>query len=109
MKRVALQVTRPGIAGLFFVLVAALALQPAALGQGGDKAARIDEYMKRASQYKQFNGAVLVAENGKVIYKQGLGLANMEWNVPNEVDTKFRLASITKQFTAMAVLQLVEQ
>jgi CubicO group peptidase (beta-lactamase class C family) len=44
-----------------------------------------------------------------VIYKKGFGLADMEWNIPNQVDTKHRLGSITKQFTAMAVMQLVEQ
>jgi CubicO group peptidase (beta-lactamase class C family) len=90
-------------------MLVALALSPAALAQGGDKAARIDEYLTRANKTGQFNGAALVAENGRVIYKKGLGLANMEWNVPNEVDTKFRLASITKQFTAALILQLVDQ
>ena len=56
-----------------------------------DKAAKIDELMKLYHKYEQFNGAVLVAENGKIIYKSGIGLANMEWNIPNEPDTKFRL------------------
>ena len=106
MKRVT-RVARPKVAWLFVVLVA-LASQTGALAQG-DKAARIDEYMTRANKLRQFNGAVLVAENGKVIYKKGLGLANMEWNVPNETDTKFRLGSITKQFTATLIMQLVEQ
>jgi CubicO group peptidase (beta-lactamase class C family) len=44
-----------------------------------------------------------------VIYKKGFGYANMEWKIPNDVDTKFRLGSITKQFTATVTLQLVEQ
>lgn len=105
MKRV-IRAARPKAVWLF-VAVVALAAQTSALAQ--DKAARIDEYMTRASKIKQFNGAVLVAENGKVIYKKGLGLANMEWNVPNEADTKFRLGSITKQFTATLIMQLVEQ
>ncbi|HYJ85921.1 MAG TPA: serine hydrolase [Pyrinomonadaceae bacterium] len=73
------------------------------------KAAKIDEVMTTANKYRLFNGSVLVAENGKVIYKKGLGLANMEWNIPNTPDTKFRLGSITKQFTAALILQLVEQ
>ncbi|HEV2801863.1 MAG TPA: serine hydrolase [Pyrinomonadaceae bacterium] len=108
MKRVG-RAARPRIMWLFVVL-AALALQPAAFAQGGaDKAARIDEYLTRAHKNGQFNGAALVAENGKVIYKKGLGWANMEWNIPNETDTKFRLGSITKQFTAALMLQLVEQ
>ncbi|HEX9919655.1 MAG TPA: serine hydrolase domain-containing protein, partial [Pyrinomonadaceae bacterium] len=108
MKRVG-EIARPGVAWLFVVLMA-LAWQPAGLAQeGGDKAARIDAYLARAHKIGQFNGSALVAENGRVIYKKGLGLANMEWNVPNEVDTKFRLASITKQFTAALILQLVDQ
>jgi len=105
MKRVT-QIARLKVVPLFVVFVA-LALQPAVLAQA-DKAARVDEYMTRANGFKQFNGAALVAENGKVIYKKGLGLANMEWNAPNETDTKFRIGSITKQFTAMLILQLVE-
>jgi len=104
MKR-ATQIARLKIVPLFVVLVV-LALQPAVLGQ--DKAVRIEEYMKRANGLKQFNGAVLVAENGKIVYKKGLGLANMEWNVANEADTKFRIGSVTKQFTSMLILQLVE-
>jgi hypothetical protein len=74
-----------------------------------DKAAKIDEVMTAANKYRLFNGSVLVAENGKVIYKKGFGLANMEWNIPNTLDTRFRLGSITKQFTAALILQLVEQ
>ena len=74
-----------------------------------DKAAAIDEMMKLHNQYGHFNGSVLVAEKGRVIYKKGFGMANMEWNIPNDPDTKFRLASITKQFTAALILQLAEQ
>ena len=74
-----------------------------------DKAHKIGELLSLCHKYEQFNGAALVADNGKVIYKKGVGLANMEWNIPNEPDTKFRLGSITKQFTATLILQLVEQ
>ncbi len=65
--------------------------------------------MRLSHSYGQFNGAVLVSEGGRVVYRKGFGLANMEWNIPNEADTKFRLGSITKQFTAMLILQLAEQ
>jgi len=84
-----------------------LAVQTSVLAQ--DKAAKIDEVMTAANKYRLFNGSVLVAENGKVIYKKGLGLAQMEWNIPNTTDTKFRLGSITKQFTSALILQLVDQ
>lgn len=90
-----------------FALLAILALQTSAFAQ--DKGAKIDEMLSLYQKYGQFNGSALVADNGKVIYKKGLGLANMEWNIPNAPDTKFRLGSITKQFTATLILQLVEQ
>lgn len=74
-----------------------------------EKSRKIEELLALCHQHGQFNGAALVAENGKVIYKKGFGLASMEWNIPNQPDTKFRLGSITKQFTATLILQLVEQ
>ena len=86
-------------------------LQSGALGQqtAKTKAAQINEVMTLANKYRLFNGSVLVVDHGKVIYKKGLGLANMEWEIPNTPETRFRLGSITKQFTATAILQLVEQ
>src|SRR5262249_34789858 len=48
-----------------------------------------------------------VCDHDRVILKKGYGLANREWNVPNAPDVKFRLGSLTKQFTATLVLQLV--
>jgi len=72
-----------------FALLAILAFQTAALAQ--NKAAKIDEVLSLYQKYGQFNGSALVADNGKVIYKKGFGLANMEWDIPNAPDTKFRL------------------
>ena len=73
------------------------------------KIEKIDKLLNACAEYRQFNGSVLIAQNGKVIYKNGLGMANMEWNIPNEVDTKHRLASISKQFTSMLILQLAAE
>src|SRR5687768_8844633 len=53
--------------------------------------------------------AVLVARKGEIIYKKGFGLANLELSVPMQADHIFRIGSITKQFTAVAILQLMEQ
>lgn len=73
-----------------------------------DKASRIDELMQLYHELGQFNGTVLVAEKGEVILSKGYGFANMEWDIPNEPDTKMRLGSITKQFTSMLIMQQVE-
>lgn len=74
-----------------------------------DKAKQIDELLSKYNEYGQFNGSALVAENGKVIFKKGYGSANMEWNIPNQPDTKFRLGSVTKQFTAFLIVKLAEE
>ena len=99
--------TRNSMKSLVLGMLIVLAFQASAFAQG--KVNKIDEVVSQYYKYGQFNGAVLVAENGKVVYKKGFGMANMEWNIPNEPDTKFRLGSITKQFTATLILQLVEQ
>ncbi|WOD43186.1 serine hydrolase [Hwangdonia lutea] len=71
-----------------------------------NKVEQIDKLISVYAEYGKFNGSVLVADNGKVIYKKGFGMANMEWDIPNQPNTKHRLGSITKQFTAMLILQL---
>lgn len=70
-----------------------------------DLAAKADAYIKAAG----IQGAVLLAKNGKLILTKGYGQANIELGVPNKPETKFRLGSITKQFTAAAILQLQEK
>ncbi|MCH8035314.1 MAG: serine hydrolase [Bacteroidetes bacterium] len=74
-----------------------------------DKATEIDKMMQLYHDYGQLNGTVLVADGGEVIFKKGYGLANMEWDIANEPNTKFRLGSITKQFTSMLIMQLVAE
>jgi len=73
------------------------------------KKERLHEMMKTFHKYNMFDGAVLVAENGKVIYKEGFGLANREWNIPNSTDTKFMIGSISKPLTATLILILVQK
>ncbi|MDR5591201.1 serine hydrolase [Christiangramia sp. SM2212] len=80
-----------------------------AFAQTSSKAEKIDELMNKYTDYLQFNGSVLVAEDGEVILKKGYGMANMEWNIPNSPETKHRLGSITKQFTSMLIMQLVDE
>ncbi len=56
-----------------------------------------------------FNGSVLVAQKGIEIYKKSFGLADFENNIANTPQTHFQLASLSKTFTAVAVMQLVER
>jgi CubicO group peptidase (beta-lactamase class C family) len=93
---------------LFLILFASL-LCISKITFSQDKAEKIDDLLKRYSEYGLFNGSALVAEDGKVIFKNGYGYANMEWKVPNTSDTKFRIGSISKQFTATIIMQLVQE
>jgi CubicO group peptidase (beta-lactamase class C family) len=71
--------------------------------------ARVDEYLNALVKQDRFSGAVLLARDGKVLLSKGYGMANLEDETPNTPQTKFRLGSITKQFTALATLILQER
>lgn len=71
--------------------------------------ARVDEYVNGLVQQTRFSGAVLLARDGKVLLSKGYGMANLEDETPNTPQTKFRLGSLTKQFTAAAILLLQEK
>lgn len=78
-------------------------------GVGPDKVAAVRKLCRATADTGLFSGAVLVADEGKVIYKEAFGMANREWNITNTTDTKFRLASVSKQFCTMVVMQLVQE
>lgn len=80
-----------------------------ACSYGQSKTEQISKLVSTYSEYGRFQGAVLVADDSGILYKEGFGWANVEWEVPNTSDTKFRLASITKQFTALLIVQLVAE
>lgn len=72
-------------------------------------AARMEALLQARVADNSFMGAVLVARGDAVILSKGYGFANLEWQIPNTPATKFRLGSLTKQFTAAAILLLAEQ
>jgi CubicO group peptidase (beta-lactamase class C family) len=78
-------------------------------GTAQSKKDKLDEIMKTYHSYNMFDGAVLVAENGKEIYKGAFGMANHEWNIPNATDTKFMIGSVSKPVTAMLMLIQVQK
>lgn len=73
-----------------------------------DLTGKFDEYMNAAVQ-TSFTGTVLVSRDGTVLFAKGYGQANEEFAIPNARDTKFRLGSLTKQFTAASILLLQER
>ena len=71
--------------------------------------ARMDEVVRSYADEGRFAGSVLVARGSGVLMNKGYGLANVEWNIPSSPAARFKVASITKQFTAAAILLLEER
>jgi CubicO group peptidase (beta-lactamase class C family) len=71
--------------------------------------ANFDKMLSEQFKTNETGATALVARKGQVIYKKAFGMANLEYNIPMQVDHVFRIGSITKQFTAVAILQLMEQ
>lgn len=69
----------------------------------------IDAYMQKLHSRSGFNGNVLVAKKGKIIYQNSFGWADYLYKDSLQIDSKFELASVSKPLTALAVMQLVEQ
>ncbi len=72
-----------------------------------DPATRLDSLMTLFHNHNNFNGAVLIAREGEVLFAEGYGYANMEHGIPNGPGMKYRIASNAKQFTSMMVMQKV--
>jgi len=87
---------------------AALLFLLAACGFAQDPA-RLEQIVQSYVAGNHFMGTVLVAKGDQVILSKGYGSANLEWNIPDTPSTKFRLGSITKQFTAARILLLEER
>jgi len=93
----------------FIALLLLPKLCPAEQKPMKETAAKIDQIMQDRSASGDFTGTALVAREGHIIYQQAFGYANLEWSVPNDLQTKFEIGSITKQFTALLILQFVNE
>lgn len=100
--------------GVRYGVLAALLGLSAGMVCVGDRSApevagRIDKLVSRYAEYGYLNGTVLIGKNNQVIYAKGVGEANFQTHTPNTAKTKFGIASLTKQFTAVLVLQQVAE
>lgn len=74
-----------------------------------EKTERLDSLYTEHYKKGEFNGNVLVAENGDIIFQKSFGLANEETKEKLNIETAFELASVSKQFTAMGIVQLQKE
>ena len=91
---------------MLFRIVPALLLLTSASAQD---AARLDKIVEPYVTDHKFMGSILVARGDQILLSKGYGSANLEWDVPNTPSTRFRLGSVTKQFTAASILLLAER
>ena len=73
------------------------------------KAEKINNLISGLAKTGHFSGTVTVSHNGKIIYEKAFGLANADFKIPNTVNTRIGIASITKPMTAVVLLRLVEE
>jgi CubicO group peptidase (beta-lactamase class C family) len=98
------------VAICLFTFQSATAQNPSATPQSTQQIVeKIDEYMNASARVNNFSGSILIARNGQPIISKGYGMANYELGVPNAPQTVFRLGSITKSFTAIAIMMLQER
>ncbi len=84
-------------------------LPPAAKLTGAEMIKELRSFMQRLVDADAFSGSVLLAKDGRILFKGAYGLASKRFNVPNRVDTKFNLGSMNKMFTGAAIAQLVQR
>src|SRR5215204_3616467 len=73
------------------------------------KAQKIDDFLSSFVKNKQFSGVVVASENGKIIYEKAFGMANADFNIPNQPNTRIGIASITKLMTVVILNCLIEE
>ncbi|CAO4178005.1 serine hydrolase [Methylorubrum aminovorans] len=98
-----------------FCLAVWLAALLAVLTHGALAPVRAEDFAERAHAFVTpyieaglFSGVILVAKDGQPVFRRAYGLADREWEIPNTPQTHFRIGSLTKAFTATAVLKLAE-
>jgi CubicO group peptidase (beta-lactamase class C family) len=97
------------LAALLLSTFCCSSIAPTSRAQEKDNTARMEEIIHSYVSDKQFMGTVLVARDQTVILDKAYGYANLEWNIQNTPTTKFRLGSITKQFTSACIFLLQER
>ena len=88
------------------LLLAACTRQPGSFGLDPDRVAQLDGILSRMAAAETFSGSVLIAQDGEVLLSRGYGSADREQGISNTPQTRFLIGSVTKQFTAMAILIL---
>ena len=99
---------------LIFILLVHISLNYAQAENGeivssNDTCINIDLYLSKLAAEKNFSGGLLIVKDGRKIFSKGYGWANKEMKIPFSSNTLASMGSITKAFTASAIMKLVEE
>lgn len=93
----------------FTLLISGIIICTKTLAQSNDLQSRLTDYITPYVETKNFNGTVLIAQNGHILYEKSFGFSNEDYGVANESSTVYHIASVSKPFTATAILLLEQQ
>jgi CubicO group peptidase (beta-lactamase class C family) len=108
LKRISTRLSAVLLA-LSLLLLPACTRQPESFDFDPDRVAQLENILSRMAMDETFSGSILIAQDGEVLLSRGYGSADRELGISNTPQTRFRIGSVTKQFTAMAILILQSQ
>src|SRR5437762_2481284 len=94
---------------LLSLVITAAAITDEPIAVDASLAAKVDAYVKPYVESNNFSGSLLIAKAGRIVLSRGYGMADYELSVPNSSRTRFHIASLSKTFTAVAILMLEER
>jgi CubicO group peptidase (beta-lactamase class C family) len=94
---------------LFDLLVGAVPASPTSSAASGNLETKIDRYLQPYVRLHAFSGVVFLARGDEPVFAKPYGMANYEFAVPNRLDTRFAIASITKRFTSVIIARLAQE
>ncbi len=92
-----------------FAQISAFILMLLCVGNAQQSRTKFDDHIQAYVRNGDFSGSILIARSGHPVFQKSYGMANHEWNIPNSEKTKFHIASVTKTFTAAAIVLLEQQ
>jgi CubicO group peptidase (beta-lactamase class C family) len=94
---------------LLYLLLFTLVFQTSVFCQTGTLTAKFEKYIRPYVETDNFSGRILVSKKGEILFNKAYGSANLEFDVPNDLNTVFHIASLSKPFTAAAILILEQK
>ena len=95
---------------LMFILLILMSCNPEIKHNNIEKGVKeIENFLEELNHQNSFSGVILIAKNDSILFEKAYGFANLDFNIPNTLDTKFNIASMGKMFTGISIMQLVEK